>query len=72
MAGISEDKAMAAKRQGEALARHRGAKPGSERYNAIKYGTARAKGWYPSRETGKHRRPVGIREVMRRRTKKKR
>lgn len=56
MAGISEAKAMAAKRQGAGLAKHMGYAPGSEKYNAAVYGTARAKGWKPSREVGKSKR----------------
>jgi hypothetical protein len=48
VAGISEAKAMAAKRQGAGLARHLGVSPGSERYERIKWGTMRAKGWHPS------------------------
>jgi len=44
----------ALERQGEGYAKHLGAKSGTERYNRIKYGTMRAKGWRP----GKHRRSL--------------
>ena len=68
MAGISEKEAMARKRQGMGLAKHLGVRPGSERYNAMKYGTARAYGWKPSRETRKG----GLKEAMKSRRKKRR
>lgn len=60
MAGIPEALAMAAKRRGAGFARHLGVTPGSERYDAIKYGTARAAGWKPSREVRRH----GIRDAV--------
>jgi hypothetical protein len=50
MAGIPEADAMAAKARGIGLAKHLGVKPGSDRFNAIEYGTARKAGWMPSRE----------------------
>ena len=40
----------ALERQGEGYAKHLGAKPGSERFDKIKYGTMRSKGWTPGRE----------------------
>lgn len=38
-------------KQGEGYATHLGAKPGTERYDRIKYGTMRAKGWRPGHKT---------------------
>ena len=37
-------------RQGEGYAKHLGARPGTERYDRIKYGTMQAKVWKPGRE----------------------
>ena len=34
-------------KQAEGYAKHLGAKPGTERYDRIKYGTMRKKGWKP-------------------------
>ena len=34
----------------EGYATHLGARPGTEKYNRIKYGTMRAKGWKPGDE----------------------
>jgi hypothetical protein len=41
----------ALERQGEGYVAHLGAKPGTERYNRIKYGTMRKKGWRPGHKT---------------------
>lgn len=40
----------ALERKGEGLAKHLHATPGSERWNAIKYGSMRSAGWKPKRE----------------------
>jgi len=45
----------ALERQAEGYATHLGAKPGTERYNRIKYGTMRHKGWKP----GQHKTVLG-------------
>ena len=50
MAGVSEQKAEALDRRGVGFARHLGVKPGSSRFDEIRYGTKRAGGWKPSRE----------------------
>jgi hypothetical protein len=63
MAGISESKAMAAKRRGEGFAKHLGLAPGSDRYNAVKFGTARKAGWRPSREVRGHGREMSLKEA---------
>ncbi len=47
----------ALERQAEGYATHLGAKPGTEKYDRIKYGTMRAKGWTPS--TQKHKTVLG-------------
>lgn len=52
VAGISEQQAESAHRQGSGLAKHLGVKRGTDRWNRIVYGTKRAKGWRPSREKG--------------------
>jgi len=40
----------ALERQAEGYAKHLGAKPGTERYDRIKFGTMRAKGWKPGKK----------------------
>lgn len=52
MAGIPEGKAEAAMARGEGFAKHLGVAKGTDRWNAIVYGTKRKAGWHPSREDG--------------------
>lgn len=40
----------ALERQGEGYAKYLGAKPGTKRWDRIKYGTMRKKGWTPSHQ----------------------
>jgi hypothetical protein len=48
MAGVSEARALALHRQGAGFAKHLGVKRGTDRWNAVVYGTKRKGGWQPS------------------------